>query len=221
MPEIKLYYNTVTPLLLEVLTSLMANHEFDEFRLVGGTGLSLQTGHRKSADIDLFTDSDYDSIDFAAIDQYLHQHYPYLDTSDYRIIGMGKSYYIGNHKDECIKLDLCYTDKFIEDIVSLDNIRLASIGEITAMKIDVISRGGRKKDFWDLHELKEELTVQQMLDLHKKRYPFTHDPALILEKLTDFRIADQDFNPICLKGKHWEIIKLDILDMVKGNNSRT
>jgi hypothetical protein len=93
---------------------------------------------------------------------------------------------------------------------------LASIGEITAMKIDVISRGGRKKDFWDIHEVKEDITVQQMLGLHEKRYPFNHDPALILEKLTDFLIADQDFDPICLRGKHWEIIKLDLIDMVKG-----
>jgi len=215
IPGNKLYYNTASPLLLEILISLMANHLFDEFRLVGGTGLSLQIGHRKSADIDLFTDSVYGSIDFDAIDHYLHYHYPYVDTGDYRIIGMGKSYYIGNHKDDCIKLDLCYTDKFIEDIVFADNIRLASIGEITAMKIDVISRGGRKKDFWDLHEVNENITLQQMLALHEKRYPFNHDPALILEKLTDFRIADQDFDPICLRGKHWEIIKLDMIDLVK------
>ena len=110
--------------------------------------------------------------------------------------------------------------KFIDDILVKDNIRMASTNEITAMKIDVISRGGRKKDFWDLHELKEYITIQQMLGLHEKRYPYNHDPSLILEKLADFRIADQDFNPICLRGKHWEIIKLDILEIVnKETNS--
>jgi len=212
---IKLYYNTITPLLLEVLKSLMVSHEFDEFRLVRGTGLSLQIGHRKSADIDLFTDSEYDSIDFDAIDHYVHHQYKYVDTGDYKLIGMGKSYFVGNSREDCIKLDLCYTDRFIDDIVLLDNIRLASIGEITAMKIDVISRGGRKKDFWDLHEVHGEITVQQMLDLHERRYPYNHDPALILEKLTDFHMADKDFDPICLRGKHWEIIKLDMIEMVR------
>jgi hypothetical protein len=211
-----MYYHTVSPLLLEIMTSLMASHEFDEFRLVGGTGLSLQIGHRKSAAIDLFTDSEYDSIDFDAIDHYLGHNYPYFDPGDNKIIGMGKSYFIGNAREDCIKLDLFYTDNFIEDIVLFNNIRLASVGEITAMKIDLISRGGRKKDFWDLHEVMETITLQQMLALHKKRYPIIHDPALILEKLTDFRIADQDFDPICLRGKHWEIIKLDMIDMVKG-----
>ena len=40
------------------------------------------------------------------------------------------------------------------------------------MKVDVISRGGRKKDFWDLHELLETNTIVNMLELHRQRYPF-------------------------------------------------
>jgi nucleotidyltransferase AbiEii toxin of type IV toxin-antitoxin system len=54
----KLHYNTVTPLLHKVLKQLMKAKEFEDFRLVGGTSLSLQRGHRLSVDIDLFTDSD-------------------------------------------------------------------------------------------------------------------------------------------------------------------
>lgn len=211
-----LFYNTTTPLLLQVLTSLMSGREYDDFRLVGGTALSLQLGHRKSADIDLFTDSDYDSVDFDVIVHHLNAHFHYVDAGDYQTIGVGKSIYVGNRKDDCIKLDLCYTDKFIEDILVVDNIRLATVGEIAAMKIDVISRGGRKKDFWDLHEIKDKITLLQMLEFHKKRYPFSHDPELILEKLADFRLADQDFDPVCLRGKHWELIKLDMIDMVKS-----
>jgi hypothetical protein len=46
-----------------------------------------------------------------------------------------------------------YTDPFIQPPIEIDSIRLASIEEIIAMKMDVIQRGGRKKDFWDLHEL--------------------------------------------------------------------
>jgi predicted nucleotidyltransferase component of viral defense system len=30
---------------------------------------------------------------------------------------------------------------------------MATVEEIIAMKLDVMQRGGRKKDFWDLHEL--------------------------------------------------------------------
>lgn len=40
-----------------------------DFRLVGGTALSLQLGHRMSVDIDLFTDAPYRSVDFTAIEK--------------------------------------------------------------------------------------------------------------------------------------------------------
>lgn len=46
----------------------MQAKEFSDFRLVGGTALSLQLGHRQSIDIDLFTTSDYGSIDFQKIE---------------------------------------------------------------------------------------------------------------------------------------------------------
>ena len=62
-----LVYKTVTPLLLSVLKTLMKAEEFREFRLVGGTGLSLYRGHRESVDIDLFTDAVYGSINFDRI----------------------------------------------------------------------------------------------------------------------------------------------------------
>ncbi len=40
---------------------------FKDFRLVGGTALSLKIGHRISVDIDLFSDAEYGTIDFDAI----------------------------------------------------------------------------------------------------------------------------------------------------------
>ena len=30
-----------------------------------------------------------------------------------------------------------------------------------------------------------------------------------IDKLVDFQVADNDADPICLKGKYWELIKLD------------
>ena len=63
-----LYYNTVNNLLKKSLLQLMAADEFASFRLVGGTALSLQIGHRESIDIDLFSDVDYGEIDFDSIE---------------------------------------------------------------------------------------------------------------------------------------------------------
>ena len=87
----KLHDKSIMPLLLKVLKTLMAAKEFDVFRLVGGTALSLQRGHRQSIDIDLFSDAPYDSIDFKAIDAFLRKTYSYIDTNEFEVIGPGKS----------------------------------------------------------------------------------------------------------------------------------
>jgi len=210
-----LYYSTVSTLLLSTLQDLMETSVFDNFRLVGGTSLSLQLGHRQSVDIDLFTDCIYDSVDFKAIDDYLRIHYAYMDTFVTDIVAMGKSYYIGKSKNDCIKLDLFYADPFIRPYLQVDELRLATLEEITAMKIDVVSRGGRKKDFWDIHELMEMFSIEHMLHLHEERYPYSHDRQEIISNFTSFENADIDFDPICLRKKYWEIIKLDLIDALQ------
>lgn len=209
-----LHFNTVTPLLKSILEDLMQAEEFNAFRLVGGTALSLHYGHRMSVDIDLFSDADYGSLDFNAIDTYLREHYFYVDSMDITPIGMGKSYYVGRSSDESVKLDLYYTDTFIEEVQKFDNLRLASKVEIAAMKLDVVQRTGRKKDFWDIDQLKDDFTVNEMFAFHEKRYPYTHKRDLLIEKFTDFTQADDDFEPMCLRGRHWELIKLDMIDFI-------
>lgn len=211
MPD-SLHYNTVTPLLRQVLDELMAAEVFDPFRLVGGTSLSLQRGHRESIDIDLFTDAPYGSIDFDAIEQFLKDRYSYVDSNNIGPVGMGRSYYVGHSRDESVKLDVFYTDAFIRPIKVVDGIRLATEEEIIAMKLDVIQRGGRKKDFWDLHEVMEQYSIDAMLSLHEERYPYSHDKVLIRNNFGMFEEADKDPDPMCLRQKHWELIKLDMLD---------
>lgn len=66
-----LYWNTVNNLLKDTLITLMQSKELLEFRLVGGTALSLYLGHRISVDIDLFTDAPYRSINFNQIENFL------------------------------------------------------------------------------------------------------------------------------------------------------
>lgn len=212
----RLHYTTTSPQLLSILKKLMESREFDAFRLVGGTALSLHKGHRLSVDIDLFTDAAYGSINFETLEKYLRDNWPYVDTTDSIPVGMGKPYFVGLNKDDCIKLDLYYTDKFINNFQLVDGIRLASMDEIVAMKVDVIGRDGRKKDFWDVHELMNDYSLAEMLELHKSRYPFAHDRQHLLFKFTDFSQADYDFDPVCLRKKHWEIIKLDLIEFVNS-----
>ena len=106
-------------------------------------------------------------------------------------------------------------DEFIDSVTIIDNIRLASVEEIIAMKLDVIQRGGRKKDFWDIHELMDEYKIDKMFSLHEKRYPYSHDKVELKKNFVQFENANGDFDPVCLREKHWELIKVDIIDFVK------
>lgn len=208
----KLHYNTVSPLLRDILSQLMAQPEFTPFCLVGGTSLSLQLGHRISIDIDLFTDAPYGSLDFHAIQSKLRSMFPYCQGDCGDIVGMGASYIIGNSAFDSIKLDLFYTDPFIRPIKAIDNIRIASIEDIIAMKLDVIGRKGRKKDFWDLHELHDKYAIAEMLTLYAERYPYNHTREELLLGLTNFSLADTDPEPNCLRSKAWPLIKLDFME---------
>jgi len=211
-----MYYNTINDLLKNTLITLMESSVFESFRLVGGTALSLQLGHRLSIDIDLFSDASYGSIDFKAIDEFIEKTFPYQYHFSSIAPGMGKSYSVGTDKDNVVKLDVFYTDTFIQPPLIVDTIRMATTEEIIAMKIDVVQRIGRKKDFWDLHELLSHYKISTMLSLHQERYPYTHDQEIIMNNLINFELADDDFDPICLKGKYWEFIKEDIIDVVKN-----
>jgi hypothetical protein len=53
-----------------------------------------------------------------------------------------------------------------------------------------------------------------MIALHKQRFEWTPDDALIYCKLTDFIAADDDFDPVCLKGKEWMFIKEDLQETI-------
>ena len=207
---------TVKPLLYNTLKDLMKCDLFLPFRLVGGTNLSLREGHRISDDIDLFSDYDYDSLDFSLFEDYLKNRFDYYDRPDKTdIVGFGRSYYIGDDKDNCIKLDLYYTDTFISPLEEIEGIRFAGLQDIIAMKLEAIGNGGRKKDFWDIHYLLERYEIKDMLDFYIKRYPYNWQKEEVLQKMVDFHEADEDFEPKCLLNKDWDIIKLDIIEKVK------
>lgn len=213
----ELHYETVSPQLKNILVKLMSEKMFDPFRLVGGTNLSLRFGHRRSIDIDLFTDAEYGSLNFQTFEDWLSANFIYYDKPDKTsIVSFGRSYYIGESADDCIKLDLMYTDPFLQPHENIDGIRFADLKDIVAMKMNVVLRGGRKKDFWDLHLLLSHFALSEMFSIHAKRHPWEHDDAELLKKWTDFSLADLDFDPICLIGKNWDDIKLDIIEIASN-----
>jgi hypothetical protein len=152
-----IYWNTVSELLKKTLLTLMQSDVLKQYRLVGGTALSLQLGHRMSEDIDLFTDAPYGSIAYGIIENDLTGAFPFVSGDFGADPALGKSYLVGDDPDHVVKLDIYYSSEpFFDGQVEEDGVRMASVAEIAAMKVDVVQRGGRKKDFWDLHELEKD-----------------------------------------------------------------
>ena len=61
-----LYTQTLQGETLRLLKTLLEEDELSEFSLVGGTALALYLGHRRSVDIDLFTQKEFDSTALCA-----------------------------------------------------------------------------------------------------------------------------------------------------------
>jgi hypothetical protein len=209
-----LYTKTISKTLHSTLKKLMQMPVLKNFRLVGGSALSLQLGHRISVDLDLFTDELYGSIDFNAIQKELSKEFGVLQSTSKVGIGPGFTCFIGESEDNLIKLDLFYTEKFQFPNLIVDNIRIADIRDIAAMKLEVISNNGRKKDFWDLIEILEHFTFKDLIEIYRQKYPY-NDIQMVIKGLIDFRNADNEVEPICLKGRYWELIKADITDLVQ------
>jgi hypothetical protein len=87
------------------------------------------------------------------------------------IVGFGRTYYIGRSEAESVKLDLFYHDDIADPYEIIDGIRLVSAEDVSAMKIDVVSRGGRKKDFWDLDMLLGHFSIEEMIGFTNKIIP--------------------------------------------------
>jgi hypothetical protein len=60
-----LHYEAIDSKTLELLKLLQKVPDFKNLRLVGGTSLSLQIGHRKSIDIDLFGTINSDELEIS------------------------------------------------------------------------------------------------------------------------------------------------------------
>lgn len=212
-----LYTKSTGKELLEVLRKLMSLELLADFRLVGGTALSLLRGHRISEDIDMFTYQEYGAVDFIAVENEIKQAFPYLwNTSDefpeLKENKTGLHLYIGEDKKSAVKVDILnWNDPFYFEQKIIDGIRLATLEEIATMKLDTISRGGRKKDFWDLSEILESYTLSALMELYQKKYEY-YDIAEVKKGLTDYAVAEKMPDPICLKGKTWETIKQQIIN---------
>ncbi len=116
---------TVEPSTLELLRKLIALPKLQNFRLVGGTALSLMYDHRKSAGLDLFIDN---PLEKPLLPNALQENFAFsiLNNPFASILQC----VIENVKVDFVSVE----DSFKYPINSVDNIPLTDIRELVALK---------------------------------------------------------------------------------------
>lgn len=196
---------TVTGAALDLLKALMTLPELASFALVGGTNLSLRYGHRRSIDIDLFTN---ESFHPETVYNQLLSHFPntILASQSETMLFM----YINEVKTDMVLLPYPY----LQPPEEVEGIRLVSVPDIVAMKLSAVSRRGVKKDFWDIAELLDTYTIEEMLAFYKTKYS-SHDILHLVRSLVYFEDAEAQKDPEPLKKTNWKQIKKKVQGAVQ------
>lgn len=198
---------TIEPHTLELLRALMQEASLSELRLVGGTALALQYGHRSSVDLDLFGKIDIDGYELQSI---LSKYGVLKVENETKII---HQYYIDNIKVDVVN----YPFEWISPIIEEDGIRLASPVDIAAMKVNAIEGRGTKKDFIDMYMLLQHYSLKEIIAFYQQKYP-NYSIFRALRSLTYFDDAEDQFMPRMYIEDTWENMKLYITNQVKLYN---
>ena len=200
-----LYLQTILPNTLELLKRLSAQPEMQGLRLVGGTSLALQYGHRQSIDLDFFGD---------------------LSVKQDEMLSMIEkigSYRLRNRTDKILQVII---DNIMVDIVdysqypwidtplNTDGLTLASPKDIAAMKINAIEGRGSRKDFIDIYLLLQHYTLDEILTFYSQKYP-NHSIFRALLSLTYFDDAEAESMPKMLIPTAWEEMKRHIIETTR------
>lgn len=201
-----LQLRSILPHTLELLKAIHSLPGLKDTRLVGGTALALQYGHRLSEDLDFFGILPEDEEQMC------------LDLK-----GLGKlsiiktSAKIRIYQLDGVKIDFVDYSRYpwIDTPIIEDGVILASPKDIAAMKINAIEGRGTKKDFIDIYALLQFFSLKEILQFYETKYP-EHSLFRALMSLTYFEDADIQMSPVMFDFPEWEDIKKAIGNAVDG-----
>lgn len=198
-----LYYETIHPNTLELLKKIQSLELFAETRLVGGTALALQIGHRKSVDLDFFGHMEA-SLEEIALE--------FSEFADVKPLSSSKA--MRFLIVDGVKVDIVnYPYGWIDNPVIENGVILAGVKDIAPMKLSAITNRGTKKDFIDLYFLLRRYSLNDLINLYLTKYS---DAQLftVLKSLTYFDDAEIDPLPVMAEPVNWDEIKTAIVKVV-------
>lgn len=198
-----LHLNTIEKHTLELLNKIQSLPAFSDCRLVGGTALALQLGHRKSIDLDFFGQFDLSAEEIKV---------ELSKLGTLKIIQETK--FIFQYILNDIKIDFVnYPYDWIAPMIIENGIILADKKDIAAMKLSAITNRGTKKDFVDIFELLKIFTLEELLKFFTLKYK-DNVPFMTIKSLTYFEDAEEEPMPYMFSNTSWDEIKNKITQEV-------
>jgi hypothetical protein len=178
-------------------SDLAARSALDGFYLAGGTGLALHTGHRRSVDLDLFGEAEFDSS--ALRDQLrdlagLSKLETARGTLHLQLHGVKVSF-------------LHYPYPLLFPRLSYGSLLVADPRDIACMKVEAIASRGTRRDFFDLYVAAQAYGLGSILDWFSTKYAsVSYSRAHLLKSLAYFKDAEYDPQPDLLVPLDWATV---------------
>jgi hypothetical protein len=197
----ELRWETVTPLMREVLQTVGRSELCPRFYLAGGTALALQLGHRRSVDLDFFSETDEvrPEMHRQAV-QVLKTFRPTIVEQAWgNLLLLIESLRVGFFG---------YGYPLIAPPALAEGVPLASLTDIGLMKMDAIVTRASRKDFYDLYAIARHIPLRTLLDRAPVKYPSVRDfEAMVVRTMVYFDRADQEEPLPLLQVVDWETMK--------------
>jgi hypothetical protein len=195
------HWETVTPAMREVLRFVGHCPFAERFYLAGGTALALRLGHRRSIDLDFFSETD--EVTWRTRQEVVRALVPLgvqvLEDVDGNLLTQVSGMHVGFFG---------YGYRLLEPTDSAEGVALASLVDVGLMKLDALVGRGSRKDFYDLYAIAQEMHLADLLARSVSKYPYARDFELMaVESMVLFENADRDLQPDLLIEVPWEQIR--------------
>lgn len=198
-----LHKETIDQPTLELLKKLQQKKYLKDFFLVGGTALALLYGHRKSVDIDLFSNFSFD------IERLLEN---LSSDFQFQLFFSAENTIKGSINGTQVDI-IAHRYPLIRKPVKEEGISILAVEDIAAMKLNAIAVSGQRvKDFIDIYYLLDYFSLHELISFYKEKYTRFNE-VNVLKSITWFNdVALEDW-PVILKDKeiNWDEVKNRII----------
>jgi hypothetical protein len=168
------------------------------FYLAGGTGLALHVGHRRSMDLDFFSQEPFDADTVVSKLRF---------SPGFRVLGKGEATLHAQIRGTKVSF-LGYPYPLLFRSAPFSEVMIADPRDIACMKISAIAGRGTRRDFIDLYAVAKLYGLPQLVEWFKEKFrPANYSVVHLLKSVTYFEEAEQDPMPDMLVPMTWEEVK--------------